>query len=230
MDQSEIRISLKGVAEFIAASPLRQRKTLQDQKYREKGEGKARSMYYSDATKAIIGYHVHHSESIALLDAADSLAKAATEAIEANKPRRAHRLRHNERGLRAYHQLFTNETYEVLSRSRLKLIIRGVTIKAAPDLLIKRADVWTLVKLEFGKRRPTATLVSVLLEGLSRAASSRQPPLEPHSVEVWHVPSGERITRSAGADPHGLDILERACGRIAELWPAIEPPKKARAA
>ena len=227
MEHQEIRITVKDIAKFVSASPIRQVKILQDHKYRDKGEGKARSLYYSDATKAIVGYHVHRLQPGVLAATADALAEKAK---GTENRRRIQRLADNERGLRNYRRFFSVHPSQVLRRPRLKLQIHGVTVKAGPDLVIREAGDLVLVKLEFGKRMPTATVLTLLLEGLAAAASAHIPALEPFRVEVWHVETGERVTRPLVQSPTTPALLERACRTIAELWPAIEPPKKVRAA
>ncbi|MEX2271820.1 MAG: hypothetical protein WD690_10135 [Vicinamibacterales bacterium] len=226
MEQEEIRITVKDLAKCVAASEARQKKILQDHKYREKGEGRARSLYYSEASKTIVGYHAHRLDPDALATAADVLAEKAG---ETENWRRAQRFVNNERGLRAYRRFFSVHPSQVLRRPALKWHAHGVTVKARPDLAIREAGDLVLVKLEFGKQMPTPTLCTLLLEGMAAAASAHLPPLGPFRVEVWHVTTGERISRPliSGA---GTPLLERACRRVAELWPAIEPPKKVRAA
>src|SRR5262249_19128293 len=109
------KLSIKGLADFMTASPSRQRTILRQYKYPDEDEPRAKILYYREARDRVAAHHSAGHHPSWLVTQAVSL-----EQLAANSTSRARtRLRHNARGLRSYAQHFGLKQYTVVGELAL---------------------------------------------------------------------------------------------------------------
>jgi hypothetical protein len=72
-----IKMSVKGLAKFMTASPSGQRRILREFKFPDEDEPRAMRLYYGEATDAIKAYHSNGHARQWLHDQADALSQLA---------------------------------------------------------------------------------------------------------------------------------------------------------
>src|SRR5438552_2972289 len=104
-----IKMSVKGLAKFMVASPAAQRKVLQDYKFPDEDEPKAMRLYYGEAVDSIKAYHLRQLPVDWLLQQADRIGQLASTVNGMTRTR----LRNNVRGLRDYADNFASRRLTV---------------------------------------------------------------------------------------------------------------------
>src|SRR5450759_1912189 len=102
------QISIKGLAEFMAAGPSKQRTIVRRYKYPQEDEARAMRTYYREARDVVEAHHRRASGSAWLLEEAARLETRANYLEGQSRTR----LRHNVRGLRAYEAHFAERPFE----------------------------------------------------------------------------------------------------------------------
>jgi hypothetical protein len=210
-----IRISLKGLANYMTASPTRQRKILRDFKFPDP-EGSAQAVYYREARDLISAYHAHNHPRGWLLQRVGELIKLASLA----QGQTAIRLRHNARALREYERHFGRKSYVVLGDIKLELVHANVRVTIFPDLHVREGGQEKIVKLEFGVRPPLPQTVKIIVQAMFDATTKSGLGIPTSGVLYIDVPRG-RIHRGARLGSRMARDVESACLNIAAIWPTI---------
>lgn len=143
-----IKVSLKGLAKFMTASPASQRKIVRDFKYPDP-EGVAQAAYYRDARDRIAAYHQNNHPADWLSSRADALTTRAA----SSTGRSATRLRNNARALRQYEAGWGDNRLEVLADLKLELTYGGVRISVVPDLHVMERGIKKIIKFKTSHAR-----------------------------------------------------------------------------
>ena len=141
-----MRITLKGLAQFMTSRPARQRKILRDFKFPDP-EGRAKALYYAEARRAVHAFHSQDNDVGILVRTSLRLERRALEAEAAA----ARRLRNNVSALTQYATCFAGQRYEVLPNRHLQLEYGPVVVAVAPDLHVLERRREKVVKVEFTK-------------------------------------------------------------------------------
>lgn len=172
------QISIKGLAEFMAAGPSKQRTVVRRYKYPREDEARAMRIYYREARDVVEAHHRRGNGSGWLLDEATRLATLSDYLAGRSRTR----LRHNVRGLRAYEAHFAGRPFEVLRGISAPLIFGDVRISVVPDLHVREGKNERVIKLEFGVNPPSDSEVINLGRSFTTtiaAEATRQPYLIP---------------------------------------------------
>src|SRR5262245_35060988 len=115
--QRVIKLSVRGLAKYIVASPAGQRRVLQDFKYAAADEPFAMRTYYREVKDCIKSFHrdAHPAEWLQQ-QAAFVLASSREETGST-----AERLEQNARAIREYGERLSARRFEVLDRCRFRL-------------------------------------------------------------------------------------------------------------
>ncbi len=217
-----IKLSIKGLAKYMASSPSAQRRVLRDFKYPRGEEAFAMRLYYRDACERITAFHRNDHDCEWLRSEADDLSRLASLTGGSGGVR----LRNNARALRQYEQHFASRSYEILDELRLELEFSGVRITATPDLHVRENHKQRVIKLEFSKKPLTPETIRIITQCLYEAARrGRVPDLSSSSVLYLDVPRGVEH-RGARAGSRTLRDIEAACETISEIWDSIQPPPR----
>lgn len=211
-----IKISVKGLAKFMTASPAGQRKILRDFKFPDEDEPKAMRLYYGEATDAIKSLHRNGHERQWLLNQADLL-NALGGSLGGQS---AVRLRNNARGLRHYADNFANRRFTVLPDVRLELVYGDVRITVVPDLHVREGSKEKIVKLDFAKQAPSDEVVKIISQSMFEAVRATNGATTPSSVLYFDVPRGVE-NRGARVGARLAADIRAACDNIAALWDGI---------
>jgi len=152
-----IKISLKGLAKFMTASPAGQRKVLRDFKYPDP-EGNAQAIYYRESRDFITAYHANSHSEQWLVERANDLANLARLATG----RTVTRLEHNARAIRQYAGFFGNKVFGVLDEIEMELRYESVRITVNPELHVCERGREKIIKLEFSAQAPEAKIVKII--------------------------------------------------------------------
>lgn len=210
------KISLKGFAQIMLASPSRQRTLLRYHKYPSEDEPRARILYYRDARDRISAYHSLEYESDWLLQEARALELLASVSSGARRTR----LNHNGRGLRAYARRFSSRKFEVLEDLLLTLEFGDVRITVRPDLHIVEGKREKIIKLEFGVSEPSADEVKIISQAMYEAADQVGMGLTAASILYFDVPRGAQHKGARLGSRRRADI-EATCQIIDAIWGTI---------
>lgn len=211
-----IKISLKGLAKFMTASPANQRKVLRDFKYPDP-EGHAQATYYREARDYISEYHKKGYKPQWLIDKAKVLIENS-----ALVPSRRTQIRYknNARSLYSYCQHFGNKSFDILPVPALGLSFNGVTITVFPDLHVQESGRDNIIKLEFSKETPEERVVKIINQIMFEAQLSEGMDLLSSGVLLYDVPRGH-IYRGARVGARMRSEIEAACSNIAAIWDGI---------
>jgi len=210
-----IKISLKGLAKFMTASAVAQRKILRDFKHPDP-EGSAQARYYKEARDRIAAFHRHQHGDGWLSQEAGTIASHAL----ASTPATRVRLQNNARALRAYERHFGGRQFEILPDVSLDLKYAGVRISVQPDLHVREQGREKIIKLEFSKKEPDGKAVRVIAQGLFEAASNAHLGLSSGDVLYMDCVRGA-AHKGARVGARMAKEIEAACQNIAALWPGI---------
>jgi hypothetical protein len=211
-----IKISLKGLADFMGSDAAKQRKILREFKYPDTDEAQAKIVYYRDARDRIAGYHrLGHDRAwlIEQADAIDSLAGMSTGMTRT-------RLRHNARALREYERNFGGRNFEGLSDARYSLVFGDVRVSAVPDLRVRERDAEKIIKLEFSVSTPTPNTIRVISQGLFEASVQAGASYSSSCVLYLDVPRGGTY-QGARVNSRTRSNIVAACQNIEAIWPSL---------
>ena len=210
------QISVKGLAEFMSASPSKQRTIVRRYKYPKEDEARAMRIYYREAKEVVEAHHRRGQGPDWLLEEA---ARLTTLSDFLEGPSRT-RLRHNVRGLRAYAAHFAARPFEILKGVSAPLTFGDVRISVVPDLHVREGKNEKVIKLEFGVEPPSETEVKVISQLMFEAVLVSGLPLPAAGVLYLDVERGKEH-RGARAGSRMKRDIEAACKTISDIWDSI---------
>ena len=211
-----IKISIKGLAKFMTATPSGQRKILRDFKFPDDNEPKAMRLYYGEAVDAIKAYHLKNHSRQWLLDQAELLADLGTSLGGMSTTR----LRNNARGLRDYADNFSRRRFEIKPDLRLQLVHNNVRVSVVPDLHVVETGKEKIIKLDFARDEADELQSRIVSQFMFEAFRRTRGKITPASVLYLHVSSGLEH-RGARVGARLLNDMRAACDNISALWDTI---------
>lgn len=208
-----IRISVKGLADYMTASPATQRKILRDFKYPDADEAYAKRLYYREARDYVAAFHRNRHDGEWLRVKAAELSQLA----DLVGGQAGHRLKQNARALLQYQRNFGTRAFEPVGDLRLHLDVGHVRISVNPDLVVEERAKPKLLKLDFSVRPPDPASIKIVAQCMFEAAQGNLPKLTSSSVLYLDVRRGVEH-RGARAGARTLRELEAACETIAAVW------------
>lgn len=211
-----IKISVKGLAKFMTASPSGQRRILREFKFPDDDEPRAMRLYYGEATDAIKAYHANGHGRQWLVNQADML----TDLAASLGGQSAVRLRNNARGVRHYHDSFYNRRFEILADLRMALVHGEVRVTVVPDLHVRERGREKIIKLDFARQAVDPEVVRIVSQCMFEAFKNSQGAITSSSVLYLEV--------AQAAEHHGARVgarlladMRAACDNISALWGTI---------
>lgn len=213
-----IKMSLTGLAQYIAGSPAPQRKLLQDFKYPAADEPFAKIKYYREATNCL-------RDLIKAGESSDWLRQQSI-ALSAPRPDQtpngARRLQQNARAVLLYEHYFVGKPLELLECPRFRLTFSNVSVSVIPHLFVREGAKTKLIKLQFGGPALPEASIKVITQCLFEGAKLHGLDISPSSAiyldlarnKVHHARPGKRT----------LNEIVAACETISQIWDRIEPP------
>ncbi len=218
-----IKLTVKGLAKYIASSPSKQRRILQDFKYPAADEPFAMRMYYREATDCITSLIKGSHSREWLRERAVEMAK-----VEPNQSSKsARRLQQNAAAVLLCWKHFGNKELEVLERRRVRLQFHGVSISVVPDLCLRDGAKTRLIKLQLGGPKLPEQAVKVLTQCLLEAGVSQGYDLSPSSAIYIDLPR-DVVSTAPRAGKRTLGDIRAACETISQIWDSIPPPAKSK--
>jgi hypothetical protein len=218
-----IKLTLKGLAKYIAASPAAQRRILQDFKYPSADEPLAMRVYYREATDCLKDYITNQRSGDWLREHSIQLAAAR----DGESSTGARRRRQNAEAVLLYERHFGGRHLEILSTPRFRLRFHEVSVSVVPDLCLRDGTKTKLVKLQFGGARLATASIRVITQCMIEAANSSGYGLPPSSVVYLDLPRGAVHTAPRSSKRIRRDV-RAACETISQIWESIPPPRKSR--
>jgi hypothetical protein len=210
------RISIKGLADFMAANDAKRRTIIRRFKYPREDEAFAMIKYYQEARDAIAAHHSGGHDAAWLHRLGDQLDAFAASVTGQTTTR----IRHNARAIHAYATTFADRRFEVLAVPKLRLSYSGVTISVVPDLRVRENSDEKIIKLEFGKDQPAEREIKVMSQVLFEAARVGGLQIPARSVLYLDVSRGTEH-RGARLGAQLARDLEAACETISDIWDRI---------
>jgi hypothetical protein len=155
-----IKLSVKGLAQFMTSGAARQRSILRSQKFPSTQESAAIIVYYGEARRAIAAFHESKNDPATLVSAIDGLSKKEVAA----SGQTAVRLNHNIRGIQTYLTHFGSRKFSILDIPKLRYARNSVTVSAMPDLFVSESGIPKLIKLDFSEKAPDERVVAIVLQ------------------------------------------------------------------
>jgi hypothetical protein len=215
---SDIRISMSCLAEFVTSYGKSSESRLRPFKFNKRGEGFARSSYYQYALRTIRAYHTSGNDpGIFSRDLQEMRLRAdkATENWERIKFER------NASAVEAYRRIYGNRKFKILPNRRLEYQIGGIVITAQADLWAEEQN--TEVLLKIGMAKHNISYVDMLLSLLRKAAVSSGHKIRARNIVYLNVSSGKEMICSGGLTRFN-GTFSAAAKEIAAVWPKISPP------
>jgi hypothetical protein len=212
-----IKLSVKGLAQFMISGAAKQRSILRTQKYPSKQENVAIIVYYGEARRAIEAFHEGDNDPATLVSAVDALSKKEV----ASSGQTAVRLNHNIRGIKTYLTHFGSRKFSILSTPKLKYTRNTVTVSAMPDLSVSEAGTPKLIKLDFSEKIPDERVVNIILQVTYEAALLAGLKVKPKDIIYLDVARNQQYVGAKLRSSVKKD-LDAACDNIEALWDTIK--------
>jgi hypothetical protein len=211
-----IKMSVKGLAKFMTASPSGQRRILREFKFPDEDEPRAMRLYYGEAIDAIKAYHANGHTRQWLLDQADALSRLAMSLGGQS----AIRLRNNARAVRQYADNFYRRPFDVLPDLRMELVYGDVRITVVPDLHVSERGKEKILKLDFANRSVDEQVIRIVSQCMFEAFRNAHGAITSASVLYLVVVNGTEH-RGARIGARLLGDVRAACDNISALWGTI---------
>jgi hypothetical protein len=218
-----IKLTLKGLAKYVASSPAAQRKILQDFKYPAADEPFAMRVYYREAIDSLKEYIKNRHSSEWLRQRAIQL----TAVREGQSAASARRLRQNAQAVLLYEKHFGSKDLEILDAPRFRLNFHGVAVSVVPELCLRDGARTKLIKLQFGGTKLAEQSLKVITRCLLLAANSQDFDLTPSSAIYIDLPRGI-VHTAPRAGQRTLQDIRAACETISQIWDSIPPPVRSK--
>jgi len=212
-----IKISVKGLAKFMTASPAGQRRVLKEFKFPDDDEPRAMRLYYGEAVDAIKGYHnLEVPDRQWLLDQSQLINQLAS----VLGGQSAVRLRNNGRAVKQYSDSFHHRKFTILTDLRMALVHGDVRITVVPDLHVKEGNKEKIVKLDFSRSGAEEAQLRIISQCMFEAFRAEHGAITPSAVLYLAVASGAEH-RGARVGARVLADVRAACENIGALWNSI---------
>lgn len=210
------QLSVKGLADFIAATPSRQRTIVRQFKYPKDDDARAKITYYREARDVVEAHHRGGHDRAWL----ETQAMHLDELGSYLSGRRRTRLKHNARAIRAYAANFAHRPFKLLPGLTIPLAYGDVRITVVPDLHVEERSRRKIVKLEFGVDPPSDNEIRVISQLLFEASIKAGLGLPSAGVLYLDVGRGSEH-RGARAGSQMRRNIEDACKTISAIWEDI---------
>jgi hypothetical protein len=210
------KLSLRGLAKYMTASPHMQRQTLHEFKYPNEAAAAAMRHYYVPAVQAVTVYHANNRGADWLRECAAALdAQAAVEA----QAGRSLKLTSNAKALRHYAKNFADRKFTILKQPICRLQYGDVIISVRPDLRVIENGTEKIIRLGFHSKAPDPRAVKIEAQCLFEGAAQE---LSLSSSQVLHfdVPRGS-VTKGARLGARLTKDITATCAMISTLWDSI---------
>jgi hypothetical protein len=214
-----MRISVKLLADFMTASPARQRTIVRDAKYPQLKNGKKRPQIvrYSEARAAIRDYHEANNDVSVLLAAIQRLnTKRAAKAGE-----NMSRIDDNVRALTTYMKYYANTPFTILTTPKLIYRFEQVDVSAAPDLYVEETGEKKLIKIDFNQKKPQEDAVDIIMKVMAEAAAKIELGVKPKDVVYLDVTrqiqyTGKKLNKALKKN------IDAALATVQDMWANIK--------
>jgi hypothetical protein len=210
-----MRISVKQLADFMLASPARQRSLVRDAKFPKLKDGKPKPQIvrYSEARAAIRDYHESGNDIAVLLAAVARLAQKKSLHPEKN----AARIDDNIRAITTYMKHFSDHPFTVLTTPRPKYKFQQIEVSATPDLYVEEGGTRKLIKLDFNQDKPKDGAIDIILKVMHEAGSLDQLLVKPQDVVYLDVSRNARYS-GAKLNKRLKKDIDAALATIQDMW------------
>jgi hypothetical protein len=225
MPAKEPTISVNKLAEFMTASPARQRQILKDRKYPTEFKG----MYYRESSDSISRVLAGNLEDLMPL----SNQKKILEQVETDKVGTQRRIAVNIDAIERFESMVDQITFfgaepSLGEHAAAKLTFFGVAVSVRPELILRRdgktGPLIGAVKLHFSRQYPfsdgDAGIVSAILQEWCKNCMPDDGLPQGDMCAVIDVCS-KKFHGGVKATAMRLQQVEAACQNIAALWPTI---------
>ncbi len=209
----KIKLSIKGLVDYMTGTPTEQRNILRQYKYPSDDDSHAKIIYYRDARERIQAFHQspHSSEWII------SQASALGDLARISSGRTKTRIGHNSRALLQYQKHFSMRNFEMLPPLKLGLQFEDVSISITPDLHIRENGSEKIVKLHFGTDGIKEDQVLIYSQAMFEAASLAELPIKSSGILLLDLATGTEH-RGARLGARMRKHIESSCLNISAIW------------
>lgn len=211
-----IKMSIKGLADYMTAEASRQRTILRQYKYPVEDDARAKIIYYREARDRIAAHHRGGQGVAALRARAAELQELANLSGGQTKAR----LNHNVRAIRAYIEHFAERDFEILNDLNLNLRYGDVSVNVHPDLHVREGNKEKIIKLEFGIEPPTPRVVKIISQMMFESAQLANLPVTSSGTLYLDVPRGVEH-RGARLGARMRNDIEATCENISAIWERV---------
>jgi hypothetical protein len=215
MDE-QIRISASCLAEYATSRGRSVESLLRPFKFKERGEGFARSSYYQPAVSAIRLYHSRGNDLAVFHDARIGLRQRAEKAAKRLERVRCER---NIDAIIAYSHIYRDRKFTVLPNKRIEYRLDRVLITTQPDLWVQEGSSQVLLKI--GVARKNRTYIDALLTITRKAAISSGHRIRARNFVYLDVKTARELTCAASLKTFNRQFMSKA-QEIASAWARIE--------
>lgn len=214
-----MRISVKVLADFMLASPARQRTIIRDSKFPKLKDGKPKPQIvrYSETRAAIRDFHESGNDITVLLKAVERLTNK-----KINNPEKdASRIDDNIRAITAYAKYYSKVPFQVLPTPKPLYCYEQVEVSATPDLYVQENGTKKLIKLDFNQSKPRQEAVDIIMKVMSEAANQAELGVKPKDVVYLDVSRREQYSGkklNVGLKKN----IDAALATIQDMWNNIK--------
>jgi hypothetical protein len=214
-----MRISVRMLADFMLASPSRQRTIIRDAKFPKLKDGKPKPQIvrYSEARATIRDFHESGRDIAVLLKAIERL----TAKKLANPDKDPARIDDNIRAITAYMKYFAGNDFKVLVTPKPMYRFQQIEVSATPDLYVEENGLRKLIKMDFNLKVPQKEAVDIVMKVMFEAASGEQLGIQPKDVVYLDVSrrvqyTGKKLNKRLKND------IDAALATIQDMWGNIK--------
>jgi hypothetical protein len=210
-----IRLTAKGLANYMTSGDARKRKILRDYKFPDP-EGAVQAKYYAEARRIIEQYHRAGNDPSSL---ASDLVQLQAKANRASA-KQLDRIKNNIRAVESYLRAFGRKKLSILPSPEIKMTRGQVVVSAHADLYIQDGDKHKILRLDMGKDTAKPQNIQIVLQVTINAVEESNLPVTPKDIIYVDVERGVEYSGRTVRKRLRKDI-EAACQTIEDVWPKL---------
>lgn len=204
-------VSVKELAEVVAAASPRERRKVVEQIRRRRGKG-GPPPFYASAKSVIRRFHKEGHSQDWLEGEVSNMRRDARHAVGWRRDD----LARSATALDSYRLHFGRRVLTIDTAPRLGIVCRGVRVTSSPDLVAREQGVLRFLRLELREEPLSQALVEIAPVVLFSAAAQYGFPVQPSDVELIFVRQGQVFVAQDVSRIMGM--VERTCTEIRGCW------------
>lgn len=217
--ETNIKISMVGIAKFMQATRLGKRKILYDHKFSTR-EGKAMSYYYSSALRVIRKFIKEKKDLIWLDNMANEIKNTSY-----NNARHKVKCLKNYEAIISYKKIYGKKDFVLLDNIRVKLKMSNVNVSVFPELFVKESEEIKVIKLDFCTDEPNEKKMKIISQLILNAIRKEEKDVDVENIIYADINRYKAYSLAESESKIDSEI-NLACIEIENVWNSLKETGK----